>query len=85
LANTGNGINIGFSNNPIGGTAPGAANIIAFNAGRGINVTGGAGNRLLTNSIFSNGSLGIDLNGDGVTPNDAIPMPAPTTCRTSPC
>jgi CSLREA domain-containing protein len=66
-----NGILIGGSNNTIGGTAAGAANIIAFNGGPGINVGGGSGNRLLTNSIFSNAGLGIDLNGDGVTANDA--------------
>jgi hypothetical protein len=30
------------------------------------------GNRVQRNSIFSNGGLGIDLGGDGVTPNDEL-------------
>lgn len=48
-----------------------AANIIAFN-GRGVEVSTSntKGNRILSNSIFSNAGLGIDLDGDGVTPND---------------
>ena len=73
LPNTGDGINIATnsSNNTIGGTAAGAANIIAFNGGAGINALSGTANGVLTNSIFSNASLGIDLGGDGVTPNDA--------------
>jgi uncharacterized repeat protein (TIGR01451 family)/CSLREA domain-containing protein len=73
LPNTGDGINIDTtsSNNTIGGTVANARNIIAFNGGRGINALSGTGNGFLTNSIFSNTSLGIDLNGDGVTANDA--------------
>ncbi len=35
----------------------------------------GNGNRILSNSILSNGGLGIDLNDDGVTPNDGQPDP----------
>lgn len=58
------------SRNLIGGTAEGAANIIAFNGGSGVVVESGSGNSILSNSIFSNGGLGIDLGGDGVTPND---------------
>ena len=52
---------------------PGALpNTIAFNAGDGILVLPpGTGNTVRLNRIFSNGGLGIDLNGDGVTPNDA--------------
>ncbi len=58
-------------NNTIGGTVPGAANIIANNAGSGVNIFGGLNNAVLGNSIFSNGVLGIDLSDDGVvTPND---------------
>ncbi|MGI9106685.1 MAG: FG-GAP-like repeat-containing protein, partial [Pyrinomonadaceae bacterium] len=60
------------SNNTIGGTTPAAANVIAFNAGRGVNVAFGAtGTRIVGNSIHDNASLGIDLGNDGVTPNDA--------------
>jgi uncharacterized repeat protein (TIGR01451 family) len=62
------------SNNLIGGAAPGAANLIAFNAGPGVAVSGGnvpTGNQIIGNAIFANGALGIDLNSDGVTANDA--------------
>jgi CSLREA domain-containing protein len=49
-------------------------NVIAHNGGRGVAVTGGAGNQISDNSIFSNGGLGIDLEGgtetNGVTQND---------------
>jgi CSLREA domain-containing protein len=66
------GIVEGASNNLIGGFDQGSGNTIAFNAGAGImlNPAAGSGNSFLANSIFSNGGLGIDLNEDGVTPND---------------
>ena len=60
----------------IGGTAPEAGNVIAFNGGLGVYVRAGTGNAILGNSIFANGDLGIDLGvtannaNDGVTPND---------------
>ena len=57
--------------NTIGGTALGAGNTIAFNSDRGVKANAGTGNAILGNSIFSNTGLGIDLGGDGVTPNDA--------------
>lgn len=65
-------VNASAANNQIGGTAAGAGNVIAFNDGIGVDVLNGAasGNSVLANSIFSNGALGIDLNGDGVTAND---------------
>ncbi len=55
----------------VGGTDPGAGNTIAYNVGDGVLVdaTGGVDNAILSNSIFSNHGLGIDLGGDGVTPN----------------
>jgi uncharacterized repeat protein (TIGR01451 family)/CSLREA domain-containing protein len=58
------------SNNTIGGTGPGAGNIVAFNSATGIAVASGIGNGIRQNSIFSNGGLGIDLGGNGVTLND---------------
>jgi len=71
-------INSGASNNTIGGAWPdGAAavgNVIAFNNDRGVRVAGSnsTGNAILTNSIFSNGNIGIDLGNDGVTPNNSL-------------
>ena len=63
----------------IGGTTHGAGNTIAFNQLAGVAVVNDAtGVEILSNSIFSNGGLGIDLNDDGVTPNHpggAIPGP----------
>jgi parallel beta-helix repeat protein len=48
-----------------------AANQIAFNAYSGIAIFGAAlRNRASRNVLSSNGALGIDLRGDGVTPND---------------
>ena len=77
---TGAGVLVRSANNIIGGdpavtTIP--HNVIAYNAGGGVVIqgagTGGtppAGNFVRGNSIHSNGGLGIDLRGDGVTPND---------------
>ncbi|MEO8190773.1 MAG: CSLREA domain-containing protein [Acidobacteriota bacterium] len=79
------GIGILISNSPlssVGGSAAGAANVVAFTksisgfGGIGIAVAlPGTGQSILTNSIHSNDNIGIDLglsNGsfDGVTPND---------------
>jgi parallel beta-helix repeat protein len=51
-----------------------AANQIAFNAFDGIGVFADFApalkNRASRNLVFSNGALGVDLGGDGVTPND---------------
>lgn len=52
------------------------ANTIAHNDGAGVMVNGdttpsGGGVRITQNAIFDNGALGIDLAGDGRTPNDA--------------
>jgi titin len=74
-----NGIGIrianGPSNNRIGGTAPGAGNIVADNTQKGVVIgvssadTSTVGDAVLGNSIFGNGGLGIDLGDDGVTAN----------------
>jgi uncharacterized repeat protein (TIGR01451 family)/CSLREA domain-containing protein len=63
------GISIQGTGNIIGGTGAGEANIIGF-SGRGVNVISGVNNLILANSIFSNTTLGIDLNNDVVTAND---------------
>jgi CSLREA domain-containing protein len=74
LANATNGVEvIDAANNTIGGTGTGAGNLIAFNPQNGVLVNGvtSTGNRVLGNLVFSNGAPGIDLGGNGVSPNDA--------------
>jgi hypothetical protein len=66
----GTGVSIWGQNSTIGGTALGAGNLISANSGEGVVVQDGTGNAILSNLIFTNGGLGIDLGGDGVTPND---------------
>ena len=76
----GNHQGIGFvgvgnaNNNLVGGTVPGAGNIIAFNDIRGVlgEAAAGTGNAILGNSIFGNGNgaLGIDWIPEGPTLND---------------
>jgi hypothetical protein len=62
---------IGPVDSLIGGTEAGAGNTIAFNTGRGVNIAAGQRIAILSNSVFANGQLGIDLNANGPTPNDA--------------
>ncbi len=67
------------SNILVGGASAAAANTIAFNGLDGVTVglfadsneSDTTGNRILRNSIFSNGGQGIDLGNDGPTANDA--------------
>ena len=65
------------SHNTIGGVAApngrGAANIIAFNALDGVFIQSGIDNGIHENSIYANGSLGIDL-GSGANLNQAAPV-----------
>jgi CSLREA domain-containing protein len=74
LGNRGAGIRFTTeaSDNTVGGTEPGAGNIIANSTWVGIAVfpEAGTGNRILGNAIFDNAQLGIELNRDGVTLND---------------
>jgi CSLREA domain-containing protein len=72
----GAGIFLRGTHNVVGGAAPGAGNIIAFNTDTGVFLDNAAQKcEVRRNSIHSNGSLGIDLgaNGgaDGITFNDA--------------
>jgi hypothetical protein len=72
----------GAHGNTIGGSEAGAANVVAFNGGAGVEIDdafgfGTEGNPILRNSIHSNGGLGIELTNaaggaDGVTPNDVL-------------
>jgi len=69
LGNQGYGIEIGTPNNTVGGTAAGAANVIAFNTKAGIGLeqlNTDTGNTFSANSIYSNQGLGIDLGNTGV-------------------
>jgi uncharacterized repeat protein (TIGR01451 family) len=77
LGNGGDGVRItgGATGGTVGGTAVATRNIIAFNA-RGVVVGASAadaattGHTIRGNITFSNDAVGIDLGGDGVTPND---------------
>jgi hypothetical protein len=75
LGNSDDGVDIifGATNNTVGGTTSASANTIAFNGANGVDVFDSEtnGNRILHNSVFTNGGLGIDLNRDGVTANDS--------------
>ena len=76
LPNGGHGIKLGSPGtapNIIGAAAPGGpgANHIAYNLGRGIYVGQGTHHTMRGNSIHDNG-LGIDLAGNGPTPNDPL-------------
>jgi hypothetical protein len=70
LGNGLNGVLINFfSDNAIGGLASGAGNTIAFNGGAGVLVLGTT-SPVSSNAVFANAGLGIDIEGDGITPND---------------
>ena len=71
LGNAQDGISLASGSNNSIGDIIGDGNIIAFNGANGVEVVSGTANPILSNSIFSNSLLGIDLGGDGVTPNDA--------------
>ena len=74
LPNSGDGVEIFDADNTlVGGRVLGSGNTIAFNGGNGVRIIGAASsanNAVILNSVFSNGSLGIDLSSDGKTPND---------------
>ena len=68
LGNGQDGVHIqdNANSNTIGGTVAGAGNVIEFNGGAGVAVGDNAQfNPILTNSIYSNGDLGINLSGNG--------------------
>jgi hypothetical protein len=73
LPNGGDGVvlSAGAHDNVIG--IPSLGNTIAFNGRSGVEVldSGTINNGIRGNSIYLNHALGIDLNGDGVTPNDS--------------
>lgn len=63
------------SNLMIGGTSSGAGNTIANNNGTGVTISSSTstslGDAVRGNAIYSNSDIGIDLDGDGYTKNDA--------------
>ena len=75
LGNLNHGIAIsgGTTNNVIGGVNPNEGNVIAFNENSGVSVWDPTSdnNRILGNSIYRNAGLGIDINNDGLSPNDS--------------
>ncbi len=76
----------GSTNNTVGGTTAGAANLIAFNGAAGVAVVGATttGNSIEGNSIHDNAGLGIDLGNDGVTPNGPAPRTGPNNLQNCP-
>jgi len=72
LGNGADGILLLASDQMIGGTDAGEANVIAFNGGAGVNVSSGSGNTILSNSIFAN-HVGIVL-GSGANHDQAAPV-----------
>jgi CSLREA domain-containing protein len=82
LPNNGDGVRVSLTDgassvpngNAVAGTSASEANVIAFNTGKGVLLQNALNTSLLSNSIFSNAALGIDLfdaSGEGVTANDA--------------
>ncbi|MGH3144658.1 MAG: hypothetical protein ACRDTR_02545 [Rubrobacter sp.] len=94
LGNTAAGVTIQESANftAVGGIASGATNRIAHNGTDGVSISGSnsGGNNILSNSIFDNGELGIDIVGgaedaSGVTANDPQdPDTGPNTLQNYP-
>ncbi|WP_406700438.1 Calx-beta domain-containing protein [Singulisphaera sp. Ch08] len=86
LGNLGDGVRLFSSNNSIGGLVAGAGNTIAFNGNPGIGIGAGVSliinvfnNQILSNSIFSNVKLGIDLGGSGNKSQQAPALSAAST------
>jgi titin len=74
LGNAGDGVHVlNASGNYIGGTQPGAGNVIAYNGHDGVRIEAGAGNAINGNAIFGHDNgLGIEL-GSGGNQNQAFP------------
>ena len=71
LGNGEHGVRISNGNeNKIGGVGANEGNTISHNTLDGVWVESGVNNPTLSNSIYDNGGLGIDLGADGMTPND---------------
>ncbi len=77
-------LKVGATGNFIGGL--GAGNVIAFSGGFGVLLYDSetTNNSIRANSIFSNNFLGIDLNGDGVTPDHSGFLAGPNDLQNFP-
>jgi CSLREA domain-containing protein len=86
LPNDGAGVIIQLPYAVVGGTSSGQPNIIANNGGAGVSVVNlSTSGSILSNQIFNNTGLGIDLVGDGVTANDLLdPDEGPNDLLNSP-
>lgn len=91
IGNGQEGVIIVAPRNTIGGTAAGDGNVIAHNGATGVTVTVfgpsdvATGDAIEGNSIFANARLGIDLGGDGPTPNSpGGPHAGPNRLQNSP-
>ena len=88
LGNELNGVSLGSSSNTVGGTAAGAGNVIDNNGsgstGAGVQLVGIVNDdSILSNSIFNNAGLGINL-GEGPTPNHPPGTPGPNNYQNYP-
>jgi hypothetical protein len=88
LGNTSDGVEVWSDDVTIGGTATGDANVIANNAKAGIQLVFSVDhNSFLSNSIYNNGNLGINLD-DGPTANhldeQGFSIPAPNDYQNYP-
>ncbi len=88
LGNRQNGIQLASSLNEIGGAGSNTGNTIEFNGsgqeGSGVQLVGSVDeNEILSNSIYENAGLGINL-GDGPTPNHAPGTPGPNDYQNYP-
>ena len=88
VPNTRDGVRVVASGgNLIGGVSPFDGNLMAADGQEGVEISATAltDNAIMWNRIHSNGGLGIDIEDDGVTPNDAGDEQCqdPTTCSTT--
>ncbi len=72
LGNKNRGISVFGNNTIIGGVESGEGNVVAHSGVGGVDIYGSAGNAIRGNSIYANGTIGIDLGGGGVTANDPL-------------
>ena len=91
LGNNSGGIevDIGASDNTIGGTNAGAGNLITNNGGPGVIVGNSVtdttvGDQITSNRIFGNEGQAIDLGDDGVTDNASSPQQGPNSLQNFP-